>query len=84
MTTATVDYAVTAPNEIFRYCHCKKCLEEMPPGTSPRDWARLSVGITAEGLQVWCVRHDVNVGHFRWASATQKAKNEKQWKEERR
>lgn len=28
-----------------------------------RDYARLNVGFTPVGLQVWCVRHDCNVLH---------------------
>jgi len=35
---------------------------EQPEDASMRDWARLNVGMTPNGLQVWCVRHDVNVG----------------------
>lgn len=45
------------------YAHCGLCLREKPPNISPRDYARLSVGFTDQGLQVWCVRHDCNVLH---------------------
>jgi hypothetical protein len=48
-------------NRIGAFLHCRKCLTEMPPGTAPRDWARLESGWTKEGLQIWCVRHDINV-----------------------
>lgn len=48
-------------NQISMYKHCPRCLEERPDDVSPRDWARLNVGATKEGVQVWCVRHDVNV-----------------------
>jgi len=34
---------------------------EMPCGTSPAQWARLSVGVTPGGIQVWCERHDAEV-----------------------
>jgi hypothetical protein len=50
-------------NEIEMFFHCKKCLEELPPDTSPRDWVRVEVGWSKRGLQVWCVRHEMNVIH---------------------
>jgi hypothetical protein len=29
------------------------------------EWARLNVGQTPNGLQIWCIRHDLNVLHLR-------------------
>ena len=29
-----------------------------------RDYGRLEAGFTDRGLQVWCVRHDLNVVHI--------------------
>jgi hypothetical protein len=52
------------PNEIMMYFHCGRCLKEMPDATAPKDWARLSVGWTKKGLQVWCARHEINVVHL--------------------
>lgn len=55
--------------QISMFLHCGKCLREVQEkaqqeGTaSPRDYARLSVGWTPIGLQVWCNRHDCNVMH---------------------
>ena len=52
---------------IVAYLHCKKCVESWradPEGRgkcSPRDYARLEVGWTQQGLQVRCIRHDCNV-----------------------
>lgn len=53
------------PNEkhIQMFMHCRLCLESVPPGQSPATYARLAVGWTPLGLQVWCERHDVNVLH---------------------
>jgi hypothetical protein len=65
-------------NEIVAFQHCAKCLAELPPGTSPREWARFEFGWTMRGLQVWCVRHECNVlhidfeGHKHPANATAK------------
>lgn len=51
-------------NEIVSFMHCRKCLDTKPDSLSMRQWARLEVGVTSDGhLQVWCVRHDVNVMH---------------------
>lgn len=53
-------------NGIGQFLHCKQCIQEVTTGkvgNSPRDYARLSVGWTKQGLQVWCNRHDCNVIH---------------------
>lgn len=49
---------------ISSYIHCTKCLAEKPDNTSPSNWARLAIGLTKEGLQVWCKRHEMNVVHI--------------------
>lgn len=49
--------------EIVGFMHCGLCLEEVPGNESPESYARLSVGWTKLGFQVWCVRHDCNVCH---------------------
>ncbi len=49
-------------NKIETYMHCMLCIQEKPAGIAMRDWARLNVGATENGLQVWCVRHNCNVG----------------------
>lgn len=51
-------------HQIQQYMHCHLCLQEKPEDTSPMDWARLSVGFTQQGLQVWCDRHEKNVVHI--------------------
>lgn len=48
-------------NEIKMYLHCAKCLHELPAGVSPADYAKVNVGITNDGIQIWCIRHDCNV-----------------------
>jgi len=48
-------------NKINEYCQCAMCLEELPPGRQMAQWARLAVGWTTEGLQVWCLRHSATV-----------------------
>lgn len=50
-------------NCIGIYIRCGKCLEELPPNTSPQEYARLAVGQTIYGIQVWCTRHDCNICH---------------------
>lgn len=51
-------------NEIEHFMHCRRCLEEKPPDISPQNFARLDIGFTPLGLQVWCLRHDCNVVHI--------------------
>lgn len=57
-------------NQIQAFLHCGLCVEEVKAEmaqyvhVSPRDYARLAVGWTPDGLQVWCNRHDCNVIHI--------------------
>jgi hypothetical protein len=52
-------------NEITTYLHCGECLREWKESQlnkcSPGDYARLNVGYTTTGIQIWCTRHDRNV-----------------------
>jgi len=60
---------ITCDNDIGSYAHCRQCFDELPGDTSPREFARLSVGFTKLGLQVWCDRHNVNVMHIDFEGA---------------
>lgn len=71
----TLDSSSDVPNTIFRYLHCARCIREKPKGIAPQDWATFSIGITPEGLQVWCNRHQINIGDFRWAESDDAKKN---------
>lgn len=51
-------------NQITGFIHCKLCITSLPVGQSPQSYARLGVGFTPAGLQVWCERHNVNVVHI--------------------
>jgi hypothetical protein len=51
-------------NQIGMFFHCKQCIEEKPPELSPREWVRIEAGWTKKGLQVWCVRHELNIIHI--------------------
>ena len=49
--------------------NCKKCQEEYMDGKYGRnksmaELARISIGVTKTGFQVWCVRHDLNIGDY--------------------
>jgi hypothetical protein len=58
----------TANKAIGGFVHCVMCLREIEQGRanrqSPESYARLNVGYTEIGWQVWCVRHNVNVMHI--------------------
>ncbi len=56
-----MDREIPATNEIHTFFHCALCLESLPSGFSPREWAQNEVGFTPLGLQVWCKRHECNV-----------------------
>lgn len=53
------------PNAIVRYFHCTCCIQELPKGESPQSWAQLECGLTEDGVQVWCKRHNINVVRMR-------------------
>jgi hypothetical protein len=55
--------------EIKAYLHCAQCLREKPPGVSPQEWSSNEVGWTISGIQIWCKRHDRNVGNFDFQGA---------------
>lgn len=55
--------------EIKHVLECKKCVEACPPGTSLKDYQRVSVGLTPYGLQLWCTRHQANVFHVDFRGA---------------
>jgi len=66
-------------NNIETFIHCKICVNELnnskstkdlsmidpqSSGYSPRTYARFEVGLTKQGFQVWCIRHNQNVIHI--------------------
>jgi hypothetical protein len=55
---------IPSTNEIHQFLHCELCLKSLPVGITPREWAVLEIGFTPAGLQIWCRRHDSNVGHI--------------------
>lgn len=61
---AVPDHGLTNEKAIGAFMHCALCVAELPRGMSPRKHARLEVGWTRPGLQVWCLRHGVDVVHI--------------------
>jgi len=59
--------------EIKAFLHCSLCLKILPQGESPASWAKLSVGFSDIGLQVWCERHQCNVCHIDFEGAVHPA-----------
>ena len=51
----------TPKNQIKTYFNCRKCFAELPEGQSMREYSRTQTGWTPIGIQVWCVRHDIEV-----------------------
>jgi hypothetical protein len=68
-----VSEVVSNDHEIQMCSHCGLCFEEWKQaqlpghedqesaGISMRDYARLEVGFTRLGVQIWCLRHGMNV-----------------------
>lgn len=67
--TVVVDFDIDSKpdtaNQVALFIHCRECMKEKPSDQSPKEWMRLEVGQTESGgLQVRCVRHDLNVALF--------------------
>jgi hypothetical protein len=45
------------PNKIQRFMHCRHCVQQKRRG-------QIEVGLTADGLQVWCKYHNMQVASF--------------------
>ena len=63
-------------HQILQFIHCRKCVQDVLEGRTqlaPRDYARLEVGWTIKGLQIWCNRCEVNVVHIDFEGHTHPA-----------
>ncbi len=60
---------ISSEKGIEMFLHCGQCLKEKPDDISPSTWAKLEVGWTLIGLQVWCKRHNLNVLHVDFEGA---------------
>jgi len=76
------DTDAVLPSANATFLHCAKCLTEFTArvpeskGQSPKTYARLNVGVTADGkaFQIWCVRHECNVALIRVHQAAEEIK----------
>ena len=50
--------------QIESFFHCKKCMDQLPDNESPMNYQNIQAGWTEQGLQVWCVRHDLKIIHI--------------------
>ena len=73
--------SIPITNEIVQFMHCSLCIAEKPDDVSPAVWARLEIGWTPWGLQVWCRRHVCNVIHIDFEKQQHPA-NTAPWKSE--
>jgi len=65
--------SASVTNEIHQFMHCRRCAQECISGAagevSPREYARIEIGMTSVGIQVWCVRHEINIIHVDFEGA---------------
>ena len=59
--------------EILQYLHCGQCIKEKPANISMKEYANYEIGWTADGLQVWCIRHECNIMHVDFEGQTHPA-----------
>ena len=47
---------------------CNKCIKELSTLSSKdinlRNFVKFEVGFTSLGIQIWCIRHNINVCHI--------------------
>lgn len=47
---------------------CNKCVEELSDASSSdinlKNYTKFEVGFTSIGIQIWCIRHKINVCHI--------------------
>lgn len=69
---------IPATNEIVSFLHCNQCIKELMNDQdepedlvghilepiNPREYAKIEVGYTPMGIQLWCLRHDINIIHI--------------------
>ena len=59
-----IDETTPVNSDIKLFMHCKKCCEEKPDNVSPQEYSWIEVGKTETGIQVWCIRHNMEVTNF--------------------
>lgn len=58
---------VSRDYSIVEVVHCALCVQELETNKiplTPKQYAKVEVGLTPVGLQVWCLRHQVNIVHL--------------------
>ena len=56
-----IDDRRNASLEIELYLHCSECLKDLPETIAPRTWQDVEAGLTKDGVQIWCKRHNCNI-----------------------
>ena len=58
-------------DQIKLYQRCQSCQADLdtwtvdPNGdTSPREYGRVEIGYTDDGIQAWCIRHEISIVHI--------------------
>lgn len=64
---------IPVDKRIQTFFHCTKCLKQMPENESRETWGRFQIGMTPEGFQVWCARHQHNIIHIHFEGQTHPA-----------
>lgn len=67
MTTNAPPHNLPNTFAIKHVLECKRCAETCPTGWLLQDYLRVTIGLTPQGLQIWCTRHQANVAHFDFA-----------------
>ena len=64
MTAEIIELKLKKECHIESFFHCKECMSELPDDESPMDYQRIQAGWTEQGLEVWCIRHDLKIIHI--------------------
>lgn len=58
---------------IESFFHCNECMDELPDDESPMNYQKIQAGWTKQGLEVWCVRHNLKIIHIDFEGQTHAA-----------
>jgi len=62
-----VQRQIPTQNGITQLMHCPRCVKELGERKiplSPQQYAKVEFGFTSRGVQLWCVRHNLNIIHI--------------------
>lgn len=55
---------MASPDDNVMFLHCRECMEELPPGVSPDEYAKQITFVKNNVLHIHCSRHKEPIASF--------------------